>query len=151
MPFKSLQKRAHALLDDLAEAATGAAIDLDDPKPPVTIAHFMRMQRLLHDFVAIAPTARFDRMRAMLDLVEYALVEANQAVPSCEPSDTDEQRATWLDVHQHIAAARRRVKAAAYASHELGLGCATCRFPNGAGHAMGCEHDPLRVRPRKTT
>jgi hypothetical protein len=56
---KEWQDRAHALLDELL-AVTGARIDLDNPKPPVTIAQFMRVQRFLHDFA----TARSNEQHA---------------------------------------------------------------------------------------
>lgn len=60
------QRRAHALLDEIAKAG-GDPLDLDNPKPPITVALFMQLQRFVHD-VALG----YGRMRADMDAVHEA-------------------------------------------------------------------------------
>ena len=100
--MKEWQDRAHALLDELL-AVTGARIDLDNPKPPVTIAQFMRVQRFLHDFATAPPD---DKLYTILTTIY--LVAARRG----DYSDRTEYAVCWFTEEHDAKACAERMQQA---------------------------------------
>lgn len=96
------QQRALELLDVIGVAA-GAPMNLDDPKPPVTISQFMQMQRFIHDIAVASADApaldvpTIDMMRGLVRAAEFKEQENDGKIwdDECRKALDEARRRGW--------------------------------------------------------